>query len=123
MINSIGTVSLDNKITRSSFDIFRQEKEVTLMNWKKRTNMLWEKRIYTIECENMRPELYEELETLLRGSPIQVLTLDKDTWWISGGVLCHCKLTGVKHTAGSVVSNKNNYRVSFSITLEEVNPR
>lgn len=123
MANSIGTVNLDNQITRSSYEIIRGEKEVTLMNWKKRTMILWEKRVYTIECENMKPELFESLETLLRGNTIQTLTMDKDTWWISGWVSCHCKLNWVKHTAWSVVRDKNNYRVSFNITCEEVNPR
>lgn len=127
MANTIGTVDINNKIKTSSYQLIKNEKEVNLMNGKKRTRGIWYKYKYTIEFENQTPQLYQDLADLIDLSPMQTLILDKDPWgtslWLSTWKTVYCKLSDAKHTAGRVVSNKLNYRVTFQIECEEVDPR
>ncbi len=125
MANSLWTVNLDNKITKVDFDTIKNLKEIDLMNWYRRSQMLWFKYKYDIHFENIHPQVYFDLMDLINANPVQTLILDQDpiNTYIGAWVPVYCKLSNVKHTAGSVVQNKDNYRVTFDLTCEEQNPR
>jgi len=125
MANSLWTVNLDNKITKVDFDTIKNLKEIDLMNGYRRSQMLWFKYKYDIHFENVAPQLYFDLMDMINANPVQTLILDQDPidTYIGSGVPVYCKLSNVKHTAGSVVQDKANYRVTFDLTCEEQNPR